>query len=716
MPYAKKSSAKSNKSSAKSSYNKSGSKSSYKKTATVTPVKKVDPDTIWERFTQEQKQFVNKFVTGNIAKFSDVCKAKGLFVSAVPGSGKSTTGVHAAYMYLQYAANKGNSLLLTSFAVKSVNDLQEKAKSYGMSYKDGITINGIHSIQYRRLTDYLRNSGCVVNTNPYAKRGERFVVPNKYIYMMPLNKKDNNSYSQRLINMAESYSSSANYIRQQINRWIGFMHLWLVSPDPERSQYNIMTPKEVADMYRIEYKSNEHFFNDMLSLATDLMKEGYQMSLKKKHPSITFNEMVAMPWYLYKSGSDLMNTIMEEGSRYDAVICDEIQDLSYVQLRVVMDTLIKDDPNSVVAVMGQKEQAIYGFGGAPTRMIEDYILGMFGFEQHNLTYSFRCGKIIVDEAAKLFSGIQPGPNNPDGKVIEMYEKEFISIISQEYKAWLNSLGYGENNPIPATVLAEIDPVATNQNPVTVICRTIAPLVKIALECILNEIPFNSSKNFELVNSIRGSYYELKEFCEENMNINLDENYHDLLNLVDQYYEQQVAIFKDAYEGDNIDVDSDNYLADLRDNMEGLVRCYEAFESKDINSLIKKIEPYINASCPMITLSTGHGCKGLEWKRVALLQNTKTGFRVNHPKMSMEDRRQEEHVEYVMKTRAQLEMIYLLQDTQTKGDNATFDDKRIDDSYDEEVILNEEIDSGRLVLGDNNNISPITINKDLSEVE
>lgn len=651
MPYAKKSSAKSG---SKSSYSKSNSynKTSHsKKVVTVTaPIMKVDPVAIKQRLTEEQL-----FVCDWLCKDND--QPLRLLVQAVPGSGKSSTAAHGLYGYIkkEKEENNGklvNKILMTSFSRRSVTDLITKARNYGLIvdekgklvHKD-VVIQGIHAFMYSRLRTWWSNRGCIVDyRDEWAKASEKAVQDNKYNYLIFLGKNANN-HGVRVESIAKEYSTSEYFVRDEIVRWINLMLLWTV--DPNYPQYNEVTPRYIADKYNITYKNNDNMFEDILSVAQAVMKEGFEIATRRKHPQITYAEMMSVPYKLWQLGDETMSGIVED-DRYDVVIGDECQDFNPLQLHILMRTIVNPKNNSKVLFLGEDKQAIYGFQGSPNDMLSKFVLQDYNFDEHRLTYSFRCSKKVVEYVSKIFSGIQAFHTNEEGELLEYYESEGLEKLQKDY-------------------LDSID------NPVTVLSRTNAPLIVFALECITRKIPVAFSKETGITGMLWGYYSTLKTFCSEYFKIDLDQNFEQLPELIDRYYETSVELFKDGYSGKkDVETASEEYLESLKEDMEALRKCFFAFHGPEfshvtsMNKLVEEIKPLLEATNPKVLLSTIHTAKGLEWPEVWLLQNLSGGYQVNNPRMTEDDKKQENHVYYVGCSRSQNILVHLLKDNQPRG--------------------------------------------------
>jgi DNA helicase-2/ATP-dependent DNA helicase PcrA len=89
---------------------------------------------------------------------------------------------------------------------------------------------------------------------------------------------------------------------------------------------------------------------------------------------------------------------------YDLVVVDEAQDMSAPQLEIALGMLA---PSGRIAIVGDDRQAIYGFRGADTGSL-DRLKHELHATELGLNTTYRCGRAIVAEAAKIVPDFLPG--------------------------------------------------------------------------------------------------------------------------------------------------------------------------------------------------------------------------------------------------------------------------------------------------------------------
>lgn len=113
--------------------------------------------------------------------------------------------------------------------------------------------------------------------------------------------------------------------------------------------------------------------------------------------------------------------------RYSIMVVDEFQDLSLLHLKIL--SLVAEN----LVVIGDIKQQIYGFNGACTKIVEQYLATYPNARIKNLTKSFRCKDEIASFAKKIIA-----PNNAkygEGSFEGTGEGGRVSIINTTELNW-----------------------------------------------------------------------------------------------------------------------------------------------------------------------------------------------------------------------------------------------------------------------------------------
>lgn len=108
----------------------------------------------------------------------------------------------------------------------------------------------------------------------------------------------------------------------------------------------------------------------------------------------------------------------------DMVVIDEGQDWTVAQLEIARGIC-----RGRIMVVGDNRQAIYGFRGADSGSL-DRLKSELGAEELGLTVTYRCGKKIVDAAAKMVPDFTAGPNNPEGEILGIRENQLAEAAAE----------------------------------------------------------------------------------------------------------------------------------------------------------------------------------------------------------------------------------------------------------------------------------------------
>ncbi len=184
----------------------------------------------------------------------------------------------------------------------------------------------------------------------------------------------------------------------------------------------------LADTYDI------HFTPEIYALAHQALVRSNEISLKEG--IIDFDDMlyIALLW-------------PHRFARYKVIIADEVQDLNPLQHQMLSRMML---PGSRIFAAGDENQAIYGFRGA---MTDSYsaLISRFSMIAMPLTVSFRCPKAVVRVAQQYVPHIESAPDAIEGEVIHHSSLDIHSL------------------------------------PPVVLCRNNAPLIQLALHCLVNGI-------------------------------------------------------------------------------------------------------------------------------------------------------------------------------------------------------------------------------------
>lgn len=308
---------------------------------------------------------------------------------------------------------------------------------------------------------------------------------------------------------------------------------------------------------------------------------------------------------------------LENGGRlprfqYDAIIIDEVQDVSPVDLELVKLVAKK---GAIFLGVGDSRQAIYGFRGADTQSIEKFKAATNGIELP-LSISYRCATSIVDAARGVYPVIEAAAGAPEGEVIELG-----NYTHEEFSARDNDM---------------------------IICRNNAPLVSLAYKLIRRRVPV-FVKGRDIGKGILSLIDSLKA-----------DDVRDLNSKLNIWFAQQTEILREN------DPDNDDAVQRLEDRFATLMVFISENSDNRIDSVIADVETVLSvkgsdksdksAMKGKVVLSTVHKAKGLEANTVFFLDSHLL-YKMCGDEGSW-THTQEKNLEYVAITRAKNRLVYI----------------------------------------------------------
>ena len=285
----------------------------------------------------------------------------------------------------------------------------------------------------------------------------------------------------------------------------------------------------------------------------------------------------------------------------DLVLIDEAQDVAPIN-RAQLRLMLK--PGGRLLAIGDDRQAIYGFRGADRQSLPK-IIEEFGCKVLPLTVSFRCPQLVVMHAAEIVPDIEPWEKAPQGDVL-----------------WLDEL--------------TLDDVPRGS---AMLCRNNAPLIRAALKFIKRGIGAvvlgrdTASGLISLVNKQKAN--------------SLPELHRKVFEDVEHRAEMLRQKGKDKQAAT---------LLDKGECIEHLIGFLG--KTATVWELKEKINDMFSDKKGVITLSTIHKAKGMEWPTVYILDEC---LMPSKWAKGDEELLQERNLMYVARTRAQERLVYINSD-------------------------------------------------------
>lgn len=282
---------------------------------------------------------------------------KNIVISAVPGSGKTTTILEL----LKFTPITRKAIFL-AFNKSIVEELSKKVP-------DKIDVMTLHSLGCKSLFRYYRGQ---VDVQQY----KLFRIAKKIEKSFEVDKKKIDAYIFNLIKIIDLYRL--------------------------RLESSLDAIDSIISYYGIDTIGNEIQDAKKLFIAYQHYNENWRSEGKKF--SIDFVDMVYLP--------AIKNYRLPI---YSDVFIDESQDLNAAQQKLVEKII--DPVNGRFVSVGDPRQSIYGFMSADAEAYQKFVEKPNTVEL-KLSYCYRCGTEIVKAANKIWDVIESPDNMFSGEVIE----------------------------------------------------------------------------------------------------------------------------------------------------------------------------------------------------------------------------------------------------------------------------------------------------------
>lgn len=275
--------------------------------------------------------------------------------------------------------------------------------------------------------------------------------------------------------------------------------------------------------------------------------------------------------------------------QWDRVVVDEAQDLSAVQIELLLRTVA---PGGRVLVVGDDRQAIYAFRGADAQAFA-LLTSRLGAKTLPLTITYRCPRTVVELAREVVEDFSAAPAAPEGEVRDVKGVQASELQPGDF----------------------------------VLSRTNAPLLRLFFQCVAAGRPavVQGREGFldDLIAAVEGALEQAGERA----------SLAEVRRLAMEPFDRAIAALSEREEETSEQVDQRECLKTLFDRSETA--------SQVLDQLKRLNKTDAAAAARAVCLSSVHRAKGLERERVWMLMDT---FR---PGRSVE----EDNLWYVAVTRA-----------------------------------------------------------------
>ena len=307
-----------------------------------------------------------------IFEYSTSLDAGSFAISAVAGSGKTTTEIECARRIA--AKYPTESILFLAFNKSIVEELKTRTKEF-----PGIKCNTLHSLGLGVL--YKSKMKLNLNESKY----KNYIIEN---YQKLIDRPLENEEKKKWV-----------YIKN-CDELLRLCRINLIKPgETERV-------REIAVHYGIDSVANEIDVVSGKLLSRAMMLIAFK-SKKLIGYDIDYTDMICLP---------LTDSFSKFIYKYDTVFIDEAQDLSLAQQELMLAS-VKKDGRFVVA--GDPRQNINSFSGVLSDSFER--LEKLAGKSLPLSVNYRCGTRIIAEAQKLVPQIEAHEGAEEGEIIRCHD-------------------------------------------------------------------------------------------------------------------------------------------------------------------------------------------------------------------------------------------------------------------------------------------------------
>ena len=136
--------------------------------------------------------------------------------------------------------------------------------------------------------------------------------------------------------------------------------------------------------------------------AENALLEAYEAALQE-YNAFDLDDLVLLPYRLLAADSTLLDLYQK---RFRWILVDEYQDINHAQYCLIQ--LIASREESNLCVIGDPDQAIYGFRGADSRFLQTFFDDYPGAAVFNLKKSYRCTNTILKASGQVLRGSADG--------------------------------------------------------------------------------------------------------------------------------------------------------------------------------------------------------------------------------------------------------------------------------------------------------------------
>ncbi len=418
--------------------------------------------------------------------------------------------------------------------------------------------------------------------------------------------------------------------------------------------------KQISDLQKTEIKKAVKVISDLKQFiiknnqADDRFNEIFSCynAFLTKNNLYDLDDLIYLPVTVLRENKEILDNIRK---KYTYLIVDEYQDVNPIQYELIM--LISGKVDANITVIGDPNQAIYGFRGSNSMFIKRFLLDFPDAKIFKLEKSYRCSNRILNASSQilnssfLLNGLEDGINiNINEFNTEGEEAEFTARKIEQLVGGLRFFS------MDSKIVDSGDEGGYALSDIAVLCRTydlMNPLKKAFIDhsipCeIISKISIYKKHPFDKIINILKFFInpENKFLMDKALRIN------GITKDTLKYYNKNKLIDSiknliDIYFPDEIKSNPEDFKIFFNeiDNYENNAKAF-------INSvLLNNTEESFNIKKEAVSIMTMHASKGLEFKCVFIIGCNDKYMPLNLYENQQTDLDEEKRLLYVAMTRA-----------------------------------------------------------------
>jgi DNA helicase-2/ATP-dependent DNA helicase PcrA len=310
-------------------------------------------------------------------------------IIAGPGTGKTSVLARSIARLMDKPAKKG--ILALSFTVKAAEELGERIRAVmGRGEPPGLTVGTFHSLGRSILNAEAAAAGL---RNDFAILDEE---------------------ARRVLLKSITEGKKPRVSAGRLGLYIEERKRFLLLPG-ETTPHLGKAGEKILETAVSESEDSAGYVPAPRDVGLDRLYGEYRDALKARN-ALDFDDLLSGTVRLLAAKPELLAKYRE---RFTTIFADEFQDINFAQY-----ALVRLLGTEEIRVIGDPNQAIYGFRGACNRYMDRFLADYPGAAVYRLSKSFRCAEPIIRAANRLAGTRLQGSSGGKGVGVSLYRTPY----------------------------------------------------------------------------------------------------------------------------------------------------------------------------------------------------------------------------------------------------------------------------------------------------